>query len=267
VDSIPGLFGLLAADGQVQFVNRQILEYTARTQAELKHWGMSDTVHPDDLSRVIQLFTQAIASGSPYEIVWRLRRFDGVYRWFQNNGFPLRDTSGQIAGWCVLLTDIDDRKHAEDALHKSEERWRAVFENSAIGVALTDLNGRFLATNAAYQNILGYTEEEIRDFTFLELTHTNFREFNRQLLTELLEGKRRQFEIEKQYWRKDGTLIWVRNNASLVPGTNHASLRHGAPRRHHREEAERRDAPQDTGGVEPRDSDGKSGRNDCFYCP
>jgi PAS domain S-box-containing protein len=81
----------------------------------------------------------------------------------------------------VLLTDIDDRKHAEDALHKSEERWRAVFENSAIGVALTDLRGRFLATNRAFQKMLGHTEEEIGSLTFLELTHEDYRESNWQL--------------------------------------------------------------------------------------
>jgi len=219
VDNIPGLVALLTAHGEVEFVNRQILEYTGRTLEELKQWGSTDTVHPEDLPRIAQVFTQSIASGSPYEIEERLRRSDGVYRWFQNNGFPLRETSGQIVGWCVLLTDIDDRKHAEDALYKSEERWRAVFENSAIGVALTDLSGRFLATNSAFLKMLGYTGEEIGALTFLELTHEDYRESNWQFVTELLEGKRTQFQIEKQYRRKDGRSIWVSNNVSVVPGT------------------------------------------------
>jgi PAS domain S-box-containing protein len=118
-----------------------------------------------------------------------------------------------------LRKEIIERKRAEEALRKSEERWRAVFENSAIGVALADLNGRFLATNSAYQKMLGYTEEEIRKLTFLDLTHEDYRESNLEFITELLEGKRKQFQIEKQYWRKDGSLIWVRNNVSLVPGT------------------------------------------------
>jgi len=219
VDSIPGLVGLLTADGEVEFVNRQILEYTGRTLEELKQWGTSDTVHPEDLPRVAQVFMQAIASRSPFEIEWRLRRWDGVYRWFQNNGFPLREPSGEIVGWCVLLTDIDDRKHAENALHKSEERWRAVIQNSAIGVALADPGGRFLATNSPFQKMLGYTEEELGELTFLELTHEDYRDSNWQLVAELLEGKRKQFQIEKQYRRKDGSLVWVSNNVSLVPGT------------------------------------------------
>ncbi|PYS20086.1 MAG: hypothetical protein DMG17_00240, partial [Acidobacteria bacterium] len=68
--------------------------------------------------------------------------------------------------------------------------------------------------------MLGYTDEEIGKVTFLELTHEDYREANWKLVTELLEGKRRQFQIEKQYRRKDGSLIWVSNNVSLVPGTN-----------------------------------------------
>ena len=117
------------------------------------------------------------------------------------------------------LENATERKRTEEALRKSEERWRSVFENSAIGVALTDLNGRFLATNPTYQKMLGYTDEEFQTVSFVEITHEDYREANLALVTELLEGEREQFQIEKQYRRKDGSLVWVRNNVSLVPGT------------------------------------------------
>jgi formate hydrogenlyase transcriptional activator len=120
---------------------------------------------------------------------------------------------------CAPSANPTERRRTEEALRKSEERWRSVFENSAIGVALTDLNGRFLATNPTYQKMLGYTDEEFQTVSFLEITHEDYREANLALVTELLEGKREQFQIEKQYRRKDGSLIWVRNNVSLVPGT------------------------------------------------
>jgi len=118
-----------------------------------------------------------------------------------------------------LSENATERKQTEEALRKSEERWRSVFENSAIGVALTDLNGRFLATNPTYQKMLGYSEEEFQTVSFLEITHEDYRTANWALVTELLEGKREQFQIEKQYRRKDGSSIWVRNNVTLVPGT------------------------------------------------
>lgn len=102
---------------------------------------------------------------------------------------------------------------------RSEKQWRAVFENSAIGVALEDMNGRFLAANPAYQKMLGYAEEELQKLTFVDVTHEDCRERNLELATEILAGKREQFQIEKQYRRKDGSAIWVNLNVSLVPAT------------------------------------------------
>jgi formate hydrogenlyase transcriptional activator len=119
----------------------------------------------------------------------------------------------------VAFMDITERRQAEKALRKSEERWRAVFDNSAIGVALTDLSGRFIAVNRAYEKMVGYTEEDLRKLAFLDITHNDDAAFNRELIADLLEGKRQQFQIEKQYRRKDGSLMWVSNNVSLVPGT------------------------------------------------
>jgi PAS domain S-box-containing protein len=139
IDNIPGLVALLTPEGGVQFVNRQIIEYTGKTLEELKHWGTNDTVYADDLPQVIAIFTQSIASGSPYEIVQRLRRSDGAYRWFQNNGFPLRDTNGQIVRWCVLLTDIDDRKRAAEEVQRAHDHLIEVQRLSQTGSFTSDL--------------------------------------------------------------------------------------------------------------------------------
>ena len=67
--------------------------------------------------------------------------------------------------------------------------------------------------------MVGYSEEELRALSFLDITHADYREANWALAGEMLEGKRQQFQIEKQYRRKDGSLFWVSNNVSLVPGT------------------------------------------------
>jgi formate hydrogenlyase transcriptional activator len=154
-----------------------------------------------------------------------VHRDDEVYWRKDGTSFPVEFWShivvreGKTLGAVITYIDITERKQAEAALRKSEERWRSVYENSAIGVALTDLNGCFLAVNRAYEKMLGYTEEELRKLTFLEITEEDYRDANWALVSELLEGKRQQFQIEKQYRRKDGTLRWVSNNVSLVPGT------------------------------------------------
>src|ERR1700719_1921919 len=160
-----------------------------------------------------------LKTGRAMESEARVRRADGEYCWWFFRNVPLRDETGKLVRWYGTAIDIEDRKRAEQALRKSEERWRSVFENSAIGVALTDPSGRFLATNHVYQTIVGYTEEELHALRFLDVTHEDHREANWAIVTELLEGKRRQVQLEKKYRRKDGSSIWVSNNVSLVPGT------------------------------------------------
>jgi PAS domain S-box-containing protein len=118
--SIPGLVCTMSPAGEVDRFNPQILEYFGKTPEELKGWATSDAVHPDDVPRVVAAFTHSIKTGTPYDIEHRCRRADGVYRWFQVRALPVRDTTDRITGWYVLLTDIDDRKRAEDAIRASE---------------------------------------------------------------------------------------------------------------------------------------------------
>ncbi len=214
VDTIPTLAWSAGPDGSAEFFNQRWLDYTGLSAKQALGSGWEVAIHPDDLPRILETFQEALNSVKPYEVEGRFRRFDGEFRWFLFRGSPLRDRSGKVAKWYGTNTDLEERKRAED-----EERWRSVFENSAIGVALTDHNGRFLATNHVFQAMVGYTEEELRAVNLLDVTHEDYREANWALITELLEGKRRQFQIEKKYRRKDGSSIWVSNNVSLVPGT------------------------------------------------
>src|SRR5882762_1152838 len=219
VDTIPTLAWSARPDGSAEFFNQRWLDYTGLSAEQALGSGWQVAIHPDDLPRILETFREALNSVKPYEVEGRFRRFNGEFRWFLFRGSPLRDRSGKVAKWYGTNTDLEERKRAEEALRKSEARWRSVFENSAIGVALTDLNARYLVTNHVYQTIVGYTEEELRALSFLEVTHEDYREANWALITELLEGKRRQFQIEKKYLRKDGSSIWISNNVSLVPGT------------------------------------------------
>jgi PAS domain S-box-containing protein len=219
VNTVPAHVWRTSSEGQVDFVNDRWLQFTGLALDEAFGWKWEAVVHPDDRTRVVADWRTALENGQAVESEARVRRADGEYCWWFIRNVPLRDETGKLVRWYGTAIDIEDRKGAEQALQKSEERWRSVFENSAIGVALTDLNGRFLATNHVYQTIVSYTEEELRALSFLDITHEDYREANWALITELLEGKRRQFQVEKKYLRKDGSSIWVRNNVSLVPGT------------------------------------------------
>jgi PAS domain S-box-containing protein len=121
VDGIPALVAVMTPAGEVELVNRSVLEYFGKTVEELKGWATTNAVHPDDLPDVVAAWTEAVETGQPYEIESRHRRADGVYRWFHICGFPLRDRDGHIVRWCVLQTDVEDRKRGE-ALLTGEKR-------------------------------------------------------------------------------------------------------------------------------------------------
>src|SRR6266446_10575532 len=126
VDSIPGLVLTMRAQGELEFVSQQGLDYSGKTLEELKGWTNSDIVHPDDLSRVLATWKNSVETGHPagYDSEYRIRRADGVYRWFQVRAVPVRDSEGRVSRWYCLHTDIDDRKSDEEALRASEESFR-----------------------------------------------------------------------------------------------------------------------------------------------
>ena len=133
VDSIPAQVAVITPTGEVVTLNQPCLDYFGKSLEELKGWATSDPVHPEDLPHVIEVLTHALQTGETYEVESRHRRHDGVYRWFHARGFPLKDTDGRILRWCVLLTDIDDRKRAEAQL-AGEKR---LLEMVASGKSLT----------------------------------------------------------------------------------------------------------------------------------
>ena len=129
-----------------------------------------DRIHPEDRPRVQAQFEQCMREKTEYRAGYRIVLPDGSIRYQYATGHPVTNDAGDLVEFIGASMDMTEhwlatteRGLAEEALRTSEERWRAVFENSAIGVALTDQSGRFLATNSAFQKMLGYTEEEIGD--------------------------------------------------------------------------------------------------------
>src|SRR5262249_55110023 len=118
-----------------------LVAYCGQGLEAMRQWGTNGTVHPEDVPHVAGIFAPAIASGEPYEFEARIRRFDGVYRWFQVRGLPLRDTRGGVARWYVLLSDVDDRKRAEIELRRAYDSFSDAQRLSKTGSFITDLVG------------------------------------------------------------------------------------------------------------------------------
>ncbi|MBZ0300744.1 MAG: PAS domain S-box protein [Anaerolineae bacterium] len=111
------------------------------------------------------------------------------------------------------------RKWAEEALRQSEQRYRAIFEGAGVGICVADERGYPLSFNPAFLRMLGYSSDELRKKTFLEFTYPADQPENVVLFQGLVTGKRSHYRYEKRYIRKDGSLIWVRVNASSFPGS------------------------------------------------
>lgn len=120
MDTIPGFVWSALPDGSAEFLNAQWLEYTGLTLKEGLDWDNKIDIHPEDRARFMTEWTAALTRGKPLETEARLRRSDGKYRWLLIRAVPLRDAAGNVVKWYGTNIDIEDRKQAEEALHKSQ---------------------------------------------------------------------------------------------------------------------------------------------------
>src|SRR6202163_1090582 len=116
IDTIPILAWCSRPDGSNEFLNQRWLDYTGLSIEAARDWGWKVAIHPQDLPRLLHVWQTLLESGEPGELEARLRRFDGVYRWFLFRFEPLFDETGNIVKWYGTNTDIDDRKWAEAVL-------------------------------------------------------------------------------------------------------------------------------------------------------
>jgi formate hydrogenlyase transcriptional activator len=207
VDSIPGLVVQMSAAGEVEVVNRQILEYFGKSFEDIKNWATSGIIHPEDLPRAIEISSNAFASGSPYEIEVRVRRFDGAYRWFQSRGLPLRDAEGQILHWYVLSTDVDDQKRTEQKLRQSEQDLRTMIDAIRHSVVVLAPDGTVLHANQVAMDLTGLTLDEVRGRDFSQVYHPDEMDHVREERRTRLAGGV-PFDLEMRLLFKNGQYRW-----------------------------------------------------------
>jgi formate hydrogenlyase transcriptional activator len=138
IEAIPAFVVSALPDGSVDFLSQSLLDYTGLSREQWLGWGWRNIAHPEDVDRAVKKWLAALAGGEPLEVEVRYRRADGKYRWYLGRQVPLRDEKGNIVKWYGTLHDIEDRKRAEAALRKSEERNRSLLQiNNAIITNLT----------------------------------------------------------------------------------------------------------------------------------
>ncbi len=142
----------------------------------------------------------------------------------RNKWYRVSTYSPQKGYFVSLFEDITRRKKAEESLKQSEERFHNVFEQTALGIAIGDMQGRVIESNSALEQMLGYSKEEMQGKPFSDFTHQEDVNMEWELVRELTAGKRDHYEIEKRYIRKNGEVIWVHLTGGLMSGLSREPL-------------------------------------------
>ncbi|HCT62010.1 MAG TPA: PAS domain S-box protein [Acidobacterium sp.] len=207
VDTIPGLVCTLSPDMRLEFSNHTLLDFFGKTVEELQNWEFIGVVHPDDLERTITKSRRAAETGEAYDIEHRCLRHDGVFRWFQVRALPVRGNEEQIVRWCVLLTDIEDRKLAEDALLASERKLSLIINTMPALAWSTQPDGSADFFNQTWIDYTGLSRDQAHGWGWRNVVHpedaSRLIGYWQRLIREGGKG-----EIEARFRRFDGEFRW-----------------------------------------------------------
>ena len=166
-----------------------------------------------------EVFVANLGDGSDTN-VWTYVRRDGGRRQVRLSVSALHDAGGALAGFVGIAVDITEALEAEERARLEAEKFAGAFGSAALGFALVSLEGRWLDVNAAACAMFGYTSEELRATDFQTLTHPDDLSSDLELLNDLLAGRRGSYQLDKRYFRRDGTVLWGRLTVSLVHGAD-----------------------------------------------
>src|SRR5882762_6030616 len=208
IDTIPTNAWCTLPDGTGIFWNRRWLEYTGLSLEVVRGWGWQNAIHPEDLKEITDKWLGDLAAGQPGEVEGRLRRFDGVYRWFLFRAEPLRDESGNIVNWYGTDTDIDDLKRAEAKLRQDEEELRRMTDAIPQTIFVLNPNGKPIYANRVALEYTGLSLDDVRDDDFrARILHPDDVRRLPEERHKALSGTA-PFENEQRALGKDGKYRW-----------------------------------------------------------
>jgi PAS domain S-box-containing protein len=174
-------------------------------------------VVPEDREEVNRKFSAAVANQSDWDFECRIRhRTDGELRWISAVGRHGEPVEGTVQTMTGTVLDITERKRIENRLKENEEKLRRMFEQAPMPICMNGFDGAFLSANPAYEKLTGYTEDELQNMTFFDITHPDDRPINKDHLKYISIGQAPTFEMEKRYLCKDGSEIIVMVHATAV---------------------------------------------------
>ena len=164
-------------------------------------------IHPEDSFKAIATIETQFRTGDDFEEEYRIIRPDRSICWVRVRAFPVRDVMGKVNRFVGIAEDITSRREAEEALRKSEEQFRLTFEMAPIGMAISSLKGKFSRVNRALCKALGYSQSELLELSFAEISHPDDWEIHHNLEQKLIDTEKSSFQIEKRFIAKNGQIV------------------------------------------------------------
>lgn len=209
-DIAPVLIWMSGTDKLCNYFNQPWLDFTGRTIEQEMGNGWLEGVHPDDCQHCLDTYVTAFEGRQQFQMEYRLRRFDGVYRWVIDTGIPRFTLEGDFLGYIGSCIDITDRFQAEVALRQSESRLRLMIESAKDYAIFTlDLNGTIASWNSGAERLLGYTDAEAIGCRGSIMFTPEDKEQGRAEKERQIALTQGQAENERWHMRKDGSRFWA----------------------------------------------------------
>jgi PAS domain S-box-containing protein len=209
---------LCTANGKVLYQTPSAETITGYSLSERQKISRSDLVHPDDIHKE----NNPVFLNNTGKVLWqkiRLKHKDGHYIWVEGSYQNLLNDEN-VGAIVISYSDITEKVLSEESLIESENRFRRAFEDSAIGMGLTAIDkehtGKWIKVNKSLCSMLGYTQDELLSKTFMEITHLDDVAKGLAAHNGVLSGESDTYRVEKRYIHKDGSIVWINLNVSMV---------------------------------------------------
>ncbi len=177
-------------------------------------------IHPDDRDHVDQRLAKAISGERSYDTEFRILWPNGSIRYIRAIGKVLKNEDGIPIRVVGANWDYTELRHTELKLTSSEESFQGAFENSAMGIAIVAVDGKWIDVNNSICKGFGYSKEEFLQMTFQDITHPHDLEKDLHLLNEVVQKKRDGYQMEKRYFHKNGSIIYAVLTVSAIKNIN-----------------------------------------------
>ncbi|WP_051938073.1 GGDEF domain-containing protein [Ferriphaselus sp. R-1] len=199
-DNSPALIWMAGVDGLCNWFNKGWLEFTGRSIEQERGNGWAEGVYADDLQSCIEQYLKHFNAREHFLLEYRLRRYDGQYRWILDSGAPSFDAAGTFLGYNGVCFDITERKKIESVLNEESQRFRSILDNLFAYVALLDINGVVQEVNKAPLERAGYRREDVVGKYFYDAPWWNYDDQVREQLIAAIDsarqGKASRYDVE-----------------------------------------------------------------------